>query len=53
MASAPDRTARIKELEKEIDDLKRRLPAHSIPASMLIHLEELEDELARLERETP
>lgn len=38
--------SRIADLEKEIDDLKRRLPKHSIPPSMIRRLEELEDELA-------
>jgi hypothetical protein len=36
-----------KELEKRIHDLRARLPQHSVPAAMLIELEELEDELAR------
>lgn len=36
----------IQELKEKIADLKKRLPAHSIPPSMLIELEELEDALA-------
>lgn len=36
---------RIQELEIMIEDLKKQLPAHSIPASMLIELEDLEEEL--------
>ena len=40
---------RIAQLEKEIADLRARLPRHSIPAMMLIHLEDLEDELAALQ----
>ena len=39
---------RIRELEEQIADLKKRLPAHSILPAMLIELEELEDELAEL-----
>ena len=35
----------IAELEARIEDLKARLPAHSVPASMLIELEDLEDAL--------
>ncbi len=37
----------IEELEQRIADLQARLPKHSVPASMLIELEELEEELAR------
>jgi hypothetical protein len=47
---------RITELEKEIVDLRARLPKHSIPMRMLVELEELEDELAaikaRMSRDT-
>jgi len=38
--------SKVVELEKQIEDLKRRLPAHSVPPSMMQQLEELEDELA-------
>jgi len=38
----------IKELEKRINDLKKRLPAHSVKPGMIDELEELEEELARL-----
>ena len=41
-----DRSSRIAELKKRIADLKARLPKHSIPASMLVELEDLEEELA-------
>ena len=41
-------TQRIHELELEIKQLQASLPAHSVPASMLIRLEDLEDELATL-----
>lgn len=37
---------RIEELEKQIAELKRRWPAHSVPPSMLEQLDELEAELA-------
>jgi hypothetical protein len=43
-----DDAARIAELEKEIADLEARLPKHSVPAAMLIELEDLEDELEAL-----
>jgi len=36
---------RIKDLELKILDLKRQLPAHSIPPTMILELEELEDDL--------
>jgi hypothetical protein len=39
---------RIAQLEKQIADLKARLPRHSPPPSMLIQLDEMEDELAAL-----
>lgn len=35
-------------LEQEIQRLKASLPAHSVPPSMLIRLEDLEDQLAEL-----
>jgi len=38
-------SGRIEELEEQIDELKRRLPAHSVPPAMLQQLEELEEEL--------
>ncbi|MBL7063135.1 MAG: histidine kinase [Anaerolineae bacterium] len=38
---------RIKELEKQIAELKRRWPAHSVPPTMFQQLDELEEELER------
>ena len=32
-------------LEKKIEELKKRMPAHSIPIEMMQELEDLEDEL--------
>jgi hypothetical protein len=46
-----DGAARISELKKRIADLKARLPKHSVPPSMLIQLEELEEALERLRSE--
>lgn len=37
---------KIKELEKQLDELKKRWPAHSAPPSMWMELERLEEELA-------
>jgi hypothetical protein len=39
--------ARIAELEERIADLRARLPRHSVPPSMIIELEDLEEELER------
>lgn len=36
----------IKELEQRIEDLKNRMPAHSIPPTMMAELDELEEQLA-------
>ncbi len=38
-------TGRIEEIEARIADLKARWPEHSVPMSMELELEELEDEL--------
>jgi uncharacterized small protein (DUF1192 family) len=43
-----DEEKRIAELQDQIDQLKARLPAHSVPAAMIIELEDLEDELEAL-----
>ena len=36
---------RIEELERQIAELNRRWPAHSVPPTMLQRLDELEEEL--------
>ena len=41
----------IKEIEEAIEELKSRLPAHSAPPSMMIQLEELEEELEEAQKE--
>ena len=38
------------DIEQKIAELKRRWPAHSVPAAMWLELEELEEEL-RMTRE--
>ena len=43
--SEPDINARVAELEKQLADLQARLPAHSIPPSMIAELDELEEAL--------
>jgi hypothetical protein len=37
-------------LQRQIDELKRSWPAHSIPPAMLLRLEELEEELEKARR---
>jgi len=39
---------RIKELEDEIKELKKNIPAHSIRPAMMVRVEELEEELVRM-----
>jgi len=46
-----EREKRIEELEEQIADIRRRLPAHSVKPAMLSRLEELEEELERLKAE--
>jgi hypothetical protein len=45
-----NRKNKITELEKKIKELKDRMPAHSVPVSMMIELEELEEELESLKK---
>ena len=51
---APDveRQQRIAALTSELENLKRSLPAHSLKPAMLIRIEELEEEIENLKRET-
>jgi chromosome segregation ATPase len=39
-------TAEIEALEKKIRALKERLPAHSIPAALVLELDELDEQLS-------
>lgn len=41
---------RIKDLEAQIADLKSRFPAHSLKAAMFAQLEEMEEQLAVLQK---
>ena len=36
---------RVKALEAQIEELKKRWPAHSVPPNMMLELDELEEEL--------
>lgn len=40
---------RIAQLVQEIEEMKARLPKHSVPPAMIIELEDLEDELEMLQ----
>ena len=42
---------RIEELEKQIEDLMRRWPAHSVKPAMVQRLDELEEELKKVREE--
>ncbi len=44
----PELQQQVAQLEREINELKSSLPAHSTPPSLLIRLEELEEELEKL-----
>ena len=39
---------RLDEINRQIDEIQKSLPAHSIPAAMLLRLEELEEERDRM-----
>jgi hypothetical protein len=43
--------ARVAELEKQLADLQARLPAHSVPPSMIAELDDLEEELTLTRRQ--
>lgn len=42
---------RIEQLEKKIEDVKKRWPAHSVKPEMVQELEDLEEELKKLKEE--
>ena len=42
---------RINELEGRVEELKSRIPPHSVPPRMLEELESMEEELERLKAE--
>jgi chaperonin cofactor prefoldin len=44
---------KIEELKRKIEDLKKRLPAHSIPPSMIAELDELEEQLEEALKKQP
>lgn len=46
MPELDDAAGRVVELEQQLADLQARLPAHSIPPSMIVELDALEEALA-------
>ena len=42
---------RLRQLEAQLADLKGRMPAHSLRPAMLLEIEDLEEEIARLRAE--
>ena len=50
--TSEERAQRIAALTGELENLKRSLPAHSLKPAMLIRIEELEEEIENLKRET-
>jgi hypothetical protein len=46
-----DRNERLEHLRFELEELLRSRPAHSLSTSMAVRLEELEEEIADLERD--
>jgi uncharacterized membrane protein len=44
-------TAEIRHLEERIAELRRRIPPHSVPPSMLQELEDLEEKLEQAEKQ--
>ena len=37
-------------LERELEQLKQQLPRHSVPAALLLRIEELEEDIAALKK---
>lgn len=50
MIEQDETAARVADLERQLADLQARLPAHSIPPSMIAALDALEEELALTRR---
>lgn len=46
-----DKTARIKKLEQELENLKRQWPAHSVSPALLQRLDDLEEALEEAKAE--
>ena len=48
LSLVPERGEAIPELQRRIADLRARLPKHSVPVTMMVELEELEEALQGL-----
>lgn len=48
-----NKNKRIRELQNQIEELKKRFPAHSIPPALMADLDELEEDLSSLLKENP
>ena len=46
-----DKNVEIEKIKIKIDDVKKRMPAHSVKPAIIQELEQLEDRLADLEKE--
>jgi len=51
MKQSDEGLKRLMQLQREYQEMESSLPAHSVPASMMIRLEELEDEIRVLQNE--
>jgi hypothetical protein len=51
MTSVDKRIIQLQLLQREYKEMEASLPAHSIPASMLIRLEELEDAIGAIKKD--
>jgi hypothetical protein len=49
MLSSDEYNQKLAELQCELEELTASLPAHSLPASLLIRIEDLEAEIATLQ----
>jgi ribosomal protein L29 len=52
MRETTDREKRLAALTEELENLRNSLPAHSLKPAMLIRIEELDEEIENLKRET-
>ncbi|MCL4425544.1 MAG: histidine kinase [Firmicutes bacterium] len=48
MADKSNLDEEIAEVERQLEDLRKRLPAHSLKVSMAVELDELEERLSEL-----
>lgn len=46
-----DKAQRTADLRRRIEELQARMPKHSVPAAMMLEMDELEDELQQLQKE--